>query len=319
MSMHPPTPIAPPAAIVNPFDGPVVAKPASGAMVEVESKRATVEAQAAVAMAKQFPRSPVEAMDRILNACMRPGLAQCATYAYARGGSSITGPSIRLAEALAQNWGNVQFGIRELDQRAGVSTVEAYAWDLETNTKQVKVFQVNHVRHTKKGSYKLEDPRDIYETIANNGARRLRACLLGIIPGDVIDAALAQCNVTLTQQVNITSESITKMLDEFSAHNVTAEMIEGRIQRRLETILPQQMVSLRNILNSLNDGMSKPSAWFDVGGGDAEEQAPAETKTEAVKNKIKPIAPAAQPEQVVPQGIFSQSGPNTAATAGEVV
>ncbi len=76
------------------------------------------------------------------------------------------------------------------------STVEAFAWDVEeANTRQTKVFQVRHWRHTKQGGYKLTDPRDIYELVANNGARRLRACILGVIPGDVIDAAVA-CNVS---------------------------------------------------------------------------------------------------------------------------
>ena len=33
--------------------------------------------------------------------------------------------------------------------------------------------------------------------VANQGARRVRACILGVIPGDVIDSALVQCNATL--------------------------------------------------------------------------------------------------------------------------
>jgi hypothetical protein len=77
-------------------------------------------------------------MDRILNACTRPTLAEAGALHLRRGGTEITGPSIRLAEALAQNWGNIQFGIRELEQRNGESTVEAFAWDIETNTRQTK-------------------------------------------------------------------------------------------------------------------------------------------------------------------------------------
>ena len=69
-----------------------------------------------------------------------------------RGGQSVEGPSIRLAETLAQEWGNIQYGIRELSQSNGESTVEAFAWDIQTNTRQVKVFQVPHVRYSKKGN-----------------------------------------------------------------------------------------------------------------------------------------------------------------------
>jgi len=143
------------------------------ATVQVESDRAQAEVQAAMILARRFPRDPVLALDRILNACTRPALAEGALYCYARGGTDITGPSIRLAEVLAQNWGNLQFGVRELEQRDGESTVEAFAWDIETNVRQVKIFQVKHERHTKQGAKRLTDPRDIYETVANQGARRL--------------------------------------------------------------------------------------------------------------------------------------------------
>ena len=119
----------------NPF---AVSAPQTQAMstVQSDSQRAIAEVQAALVIAKQFPRNPIEAYDRVMNACQRPGLAQSAVYSYARGGSSISGPSIRLAEMLAQNWGNIQYGIRELSSDNGESTVEAFAWDVETNTRQ---------------------------------------------------------------------------------------------------------------------------------------------------------------------------------------
>lgn len=44
-------------------------------------------------------------MDRILKSCTRETLAQSAVYSYPRGGQSVEGPSIRLAETLAQEWG----------------------------------------------------------------------------------------------------------------------------------------------------------------------------------------------------------------------
>ncbi|PWW19485.1 hypothetical protein DFO73_12055 [Cytobacillus oceanisediminis] len=63
----------------------------------------------------------------------------------------------------------------------------AYAWDLETNVRQEKVFTVKHSRKAKGSITKLDDPRDIYELVANNGARRLRSYILGIIPGDIVE------------------------------------------------------------------------------------------------------------------------------------
>jgi|GEM_PF-469583 len=234
------------------------------ALADIEQERAIMEVQGAMVIAKRFPRDQKQALDRILNACTRQTLAEVALYEYSRGGTQITGPSIRLAEAIAQNWGNLQFGLREVEQRQGSSVVEAFAWDIETNTRQVKVFQVAHKRHTRKGTYMLEDPRDIYEMVANQGARRLRACILGVIPGDIVEAAVKQCETTLRTQEEVTPEKIKAMTEAFQAFGVTKEQIEKRIQRRMDAITPALMVNLRKIYNSLKDGMSGPEDWFEV-------------------------------------------------------
>lgn len=248
----------------NPFGSRAIAERGTNAVAETDQARAVAETQAAMIIAKRFPRDQIAAMDRILQACSRPTLAEQALYTYGRGGTEITGPSIRMAEALAQNWGNISFGIRELEQRNGESSVEAFAWDIETNTRQTKTFQVPHKRFTKKGSYALEDPRDIYEMVANQGARRLRACILGVIPGDVIEAAVEQCEKTLHAKVDITPELIKTLLDKFAEYAVSKEHIEKRIQRRIESIAPAQVVQLRKIYNSIKDGMSTPAEWFEI-------------------------------------------------------
>jgi hypothetical protein len=253
-------------ANVRPFTGlPEVVQEAPAVLAEATAQREIAEVQAAMIIAKRFPRNQAKATDRIMVACQRPSLAEGALYTYAKGGTDITGPSIRLAEAIAQQWGNLQFGIRELEQRLGESTVEAYAWDLETNTRQTKTFQVKHIRRTRaKGNYALEDPRDIYEMVANQGARRLRACILGVIPGDVVEAAQNQCEATLKAKADISPEAVKKMVEVFEPYGVTQEMIEARIQRKLDSITPAQIISLRKVYNSLKDGMSKPGDWFET-------------------------------------------------------
>lgn len=158
--------------------------------------RQTQEVQGAIFMAKKFPRDEYEAIEKIRRSCQRATLAEQAIYSYPRGGQNVSGPSVRLAEALAQNWGNIDYGIIELEQKDGKSEMMAYAWDLETNTRVTKIFGVEHKRDTRNGSYALTDSRDIYEATANFGARRMRACILGVIPGDVVDMAVNECKET---------------------------------------------------------------------------------------------------------------------------
>lgn len=271
------------AAPANPFG--VVAKPATAALAETDQQRAIAETQAAMVIAKRFPRDQIAAMDRILQAFTRPSLADQALYSYARGGNDITGPSIRTAEAIAQSWGNIQYGIREVEQRNGESTVEAYAWDIESNTRRVMQFQVRHERHTRKGNYKLEDPRDVYELVANQGARRLRACILGVVPGDVVEAAVKQAETTLHTKAEITPERLASLVEKFAEHKVSREQIEKRIQRRLDAITPALLVQLGKIYNSLRDGMSAPADWFEPIG---ETEKPA---TESLKERLRKSQP----------------------------
>lgn len=270
---------------------------AGNALAQTDQQRAIAEVQSAMMIARMNPRDQIVAMDRILNSCTRPTLAEAAIYQYSRGGTDISGPSIRLAEAIAQQWGNINFGIRELEQRNGESVIQAYCWDVETNTRREVTFVVPHVRDTKYGRKKLEDARDIYETVANMGSRRLRACILAVIPGDVVEAALDQCERTMKSKADTSPEAMKKMIESFVAFGVSKEQIEKRIQRRLDAIQPAQVVALKKIYASLRDGMSVAADWFEIE-EQAEDKPEIKNRTEQVKEAIKKKAqPTAAKQQ----------------------
>lgn len=237
----------------------------NGVIGQATASREMEEVKGQIFMAKQFPRNIFQAEQRILDSCKRPSLAEVAMYSYPRGGSKVTGPSIRLAEVLAQNWGNISFGIKELEQREGESVAMAYAWDLETNVRQEKVFTVKHSRQARGQLQKITDPRDIYELVASSGARRVRACVLGIIPGDIVDNAVSQCEKTLQGTSDLPlRDRVASMLAYFKeTHNVTQEMIEGRFGYNADSFTEIDLVNVKAILNSLKDGMSKVDDWFD--------------------------------------------------------
>ena len=261
---------------------------------DTEQARAVAQVQSAVVLAKRFPRDEKAALQKILNSCSIMSLAEESEYIFPKGKNDqgkdniVRGPSIRLAEELARNWGNIVCGVTELARGNGVSECQAYAWDLQTNFRDEKRFQVRHWRDTKQGGYAISDERDIYELIANMGARRKRACILAIIPGDVQEAAVRQCDVTLATRGDVTPERIAKMVGDFEAYRVTKAMIEKRIQRNLDTITPALMVQLGKVYNSLKDGMSKAGDWFelevDPETGEAQQHA---TRTDAVKATLR--------------------------------
>ncbi|MEL3986991.1 hypothetical protein ABEQ76_18805 [Bacillus velezensis] len=233
---------------------------------EAMVSRQAQEVQAAMVIAKKFPRDVFAAFDRIKKACERRLLAENAVYEYPRGGTKVSGPSIRLAEALAQNWGNIDYGIMELEQKAGESSVMAYAWDLETNTRQTKIFTVKHERKAKGTVTKLNDARDIYEMVANQGARRVRSCILGVIPGDIVDAAVDMCQKTLINgHKEPLEDRLRNALSTFKKEfGITKEMIEEYIGSNVDAFTEQDFLKIGRIYTSLRDGMAKKEDYFNV-------------------------------------------------------
>jgi hypothetical protein len=255
--------------IENPMGKAVVLSETAGA--RQTQTRELAETQAKYMMAQQFPRNVVAATDRILNAFTRTGLAEKSQYQFARGGTDILGPSIRAAEAIAQQWGNMEQGWRELSRAlmpdgVAYSEVEAYCADLESRSFKRLQFIVKHWRDTKSGGYKIKDERDIYELVANQSQRRVRACILAMIPSDVIDAAMDQAAVTLKSKADTSPDAMARMLEKFAVMGVLREHIEKRIQRRIEAIQPAQVIALRRIYQSLADDMSAAADWFDLDG-----------------------------------------------------
>ncbi|PHE68538.1 hypothetical protein [Bacillus wiedmannii] len=239
---------------------------AKSTATEAMVSRQAQEVQMAMYVAKNFPRDTYDAFQRIMKECERKLVAENAVYQYPKGGQKVQGPSIRLAEVIARNWGNIDYGIIELDQKDGESSMMAYAWDLETNTRQTKIFTVKHERKAKGKTNKLTDSRDVYELTANMGTRRMRACILGIIPGDIVDAAVQKCNDTLVNgQKEPLEDRLRKALDAFKKEfGVTKEMIEDSLQLNVDAFTEHDFVKLGRIYTSIRDGVGKKEDFFDT-------------------------------------------------------
>ena len=285
------------ARATNPFDSGATNESQLTGAVMVESQ-AMATVQAMVLMAKKFPRDEAGAMNKILDDCTRVSLAQEAIYQFPRGGQQVTGPSIRLAEVLAKNWGNIEYGIIELTSDGGRSQVMAYCWDLETNVRQQRVFVTEHVRDKRGGGKTLlTTQRDIYEHTANQGARRVRACILGIIPRDVIEAAVDQIYLTLNNSMDAPDEEIVKLITAFSENfQVPKNVLQKRLGKNLKAATAADVLRFRQIYRSLMDEMSVPADWFDMdagasfgdgGGGTADITGVLTAATDTLKQELK--------------------------------
>ena len=236
-------------------------------MGETQSRQ-LAEMQSKIFLAKQFPRNIEEAKARIFAECESVKIAESAIYSYPRGKEEVRGPSIRLAEVIARNWGNFQCGITEVEQNENSSIVKTYAWDMETNMSDEKIFTVVHERHTKKGKYKLTDPRDIYELAANQGARRKRACILALIPNDIVIEAMDKCEKTVEQHYN--GKDISKVWSEvveaFKKYipDNTEALLERKLGKSAVEVTHKDVARLRYLCATIRDGMIKPEMAFGI-------------------------------------------------------
>jgi hypothetical protein len=233
--------------------------------VHIEQSRAVTEAQGKLLLAKKFPRDEAQAYNMIMESCSRPALAATGEYAYPRGGQTVRGPSIRLAEELARCWGNIDYGIRELSRSEGVSEMEAYAWDLQTNTISSQKFTVRHIRDKRGGGQVLSEERDIYEITANMGGRRLRARLMAILPPDLVDAAVERCRLTLAGNTEEpVKDRVRRMLNSFNKFGVNDKHITRYLKKSLDDVLPEDIADLQGVYNSLKSGQHTAKDFFDM-------------------------------------------------------
>ncbi len=233
----------------------------------IEQSRAVAEAVASIQVAKQFPRSVAVSHANIMRECKRQSLAEKAEYIYPRGKKTVRGATIRLMEVIARNWGNIESGFDEIKKSDGASEIRAFCWDVETNTKAVKKFNVKHWRDTKGGGYAVEGERDKYELVANMAMRRVRACIENIIPGDIVEDALNQCRKTLGAADHGESheDRIRKMVLFFKEKGVNAEMLGTYLEHKIDDTTPEELIDLHAIANAIGGNPALKDSFFKEG------------------------------------------------------
>ncbi|MFJ2568146.1 hypothetical protein ACIO02_35375 [Streptomyces sp. NPDC087568] len=281
------------------FAAPAAPAPAFvGQGTAVEQSRAVAEVQAAVIVARQFPRNEALAVQKMRTGFQQHSLAVRSFFRFRRGTSNVSGETIQFAKELARCWTNIHYGVHELrrDDAAGESEMQAWAWDLETNERASTTFIVPHTRWTKdSGGTRLEDPRDVYENNSNNGARRLREMIFSVLPDWFREQAkeIATTTVEKGQGNKPLAQRVADCIAHFESLGVTVEQLEenrnrdsskwtnldlGQLQIIAESIrrgevtvdeeFPQQRVTVAEITQQHRD---QPSA-----GPQSEEQAPGE-------------------------------------------
>ena len=224
----------------------------------VEQSRAVAEVAAAVSVAKQFPRDTNRAVANMQQLCSRYAVAARAFYNVPNRGS---GMSVHIARELARIWGNVDAGVREMrrDDDAGVSEMQAWAWDQESNVRITRSFIVPHLRSTRGGSKPLTDLGDINNNNQNQAAKAMRECIFAMLPGWF--KADAEQLLTQTLQ-NGDGKPIEQQREDaiaaFKGIGVTQQQLEAFIGREFGLWQPRDIGELVKAFQSITqDGVPK--------------------------------------------------------------
>lgn len=274
---------------------PVAAPGRIGQATAVEQSRAVAEVYAAVMIAREAPRDIQAAIRAMEQACQTPEVALKAFYEVPRGGKTATDVSVHLARELATCWGNIQSHVAELrrDDEYGQSEMQAVAWDLETNNRVANTFIQPH-RRAGKNSELLVDTQAIYETNANAGARRLRQCILAVLPAWYVERAKALCRKTANDGGGKPlPQRISEALKLFDAFNVTEDDIARRLGRPADRWTHADLGRLVITYESLSQGtLSRDEAFPPESIGDPGDIAPVAAAQPATAQQKPAPAPA---------------------------
>jgi hypothetical protein len=202
----------------------------------------------------------------MLDSCGQMGLAERAFYKLPRGKESVTGPTVHLARELARCFRNIQYGVSELrrDDAAEQSEMQAFAWDVQANTRCAAIFIVPHKRDRRgRDPERLVDMQAIYESNANAGARRLRECILDVLPIWFVEDAKKACHQTLVDGGGVAlATRITNAVDAFRGKGVTVDQLEQRLRQPTGRWTAQDVAQLTVIYTSLDRGEIRAEEEF---------------------------------------------------------
>ncbi len=216
--------------------------------------------------AQQTPRDEARAWGQVLRACRQPDLAETALAQSPEGGAHLT---LALAEALARQWGNLESGVIDLGAVAGGSLVMVYAWDLETNTRRARRFQIPGADaaplSAKTGRLRsgLTPPTTLPNRLHPALTAALRECLLGVLPRPLAAAAVAECDRT---QRSAAMGPATPRARRLAAGFAELGLAPAPLTPAPgETDFPAsaaELTRLSRILNALREGLAQPADFF---------------------------------------------------------
>ena len=239
--------------------------------------KATIEAK--FVMAATRPRNQMQARSDILEMCKRPGFAEGAKWEKPVGRDTISGFSIRFAEAALTAWGNVDINSTIIYDDEQSRSVRITVTELQSNisySDDVLLSKTVERKQVKPGQEVLGQRVNTYgDTVyivpatddemqvklGSAKSKAIRNSGLRIIPQDIL--AEAEDAITATMAGGGSEnpkDKIKKLCDAFAGVGVGPNEITAWLGHSMETISPKEIATLRGMYAAIKDG---EASWQD--------------------------------------------------------
>ena len=283
--------------------------------------KATIEAK--FVMAATRPRNQMQARQDMLEMCKRPGFAEGAKWEKPVGRDTISGFSIRFAEAALTAWGNVDINSTIIYDDEQSRSVRITVTDLQSNisySDDVLLSKTVERKQVKPGQEVLGQRVNTYgdtvyivpatddEMQVKLGAAKSKAIRnsgLRMIPQDILAEAEDAIPATMSGGgAENPKDKIKKLCDAFAGVGVGPNEITAWLGHSMETISPKEIATLRGMYAAIKDG---EASWQDYMDRKVDKSAPEvipaadkPRRGRPPKTAVVDPVPGAEPVQQVP-------------------
>lgn len=222
-----------------------------------------------ISTAKAFPRSIKNFLDKAMSiATVNESVAESCSYALPRGGKTIEGASVRLAEIACAAYGNIRSGARVIDNDGKTITAQGFCHDLETNnsvTVEVKrSIQQNEYQNGQRTGRMVSMNSDM-QVVTGNAACAIafRNAVFKVIPSALIQEVYDRAK----DVAKGTEETLPKRRDKavkyFTDLRVTEKQLCDVLQvKRIEDVDLEKLSILRGMVTAVKNNETTIAELF---------------------------------------------------------
>lgn len=227
-----------------------------GNMLE-QVNRAEIDIQ--ITTAHAYPRQPEKCESKMVAmVCRDDQVAIDCIYVLPRGNKRIEGPSIRLAEIIAVNWGNMRVVTRPPVVGRTTVSVEWAAHDLESNyaTSGTVSAPILYGGDGPRAGTRYNDDM-INVTALATTAKARRNGIIAIVPGTIVKALVAQARQIITGGDRPIEARRELAMSYYRKMGIADDRILAAVDRTaIEQVTDDDLVALHGLANSIKDGQT---------------------------------------------------------------